>query len=147
MIESRDLITILVAEDDPDDRMLIQRALSKGVLANDVRMVEDGEELLAYLRREGTYSDPATSPRPGLILLDLNMPRLSGREALRVIKSDERTRSIPVVILTTSQAETDILESYTTGANAYVTKPVTFDDLVRVVRAIDSFWFEVVSLP
>ncbi len=140
-------VVILLAEDDPDDRMLTIRALKKNRLSNTIHTVENGEELMAYLRREGAYADPETSPRPGLILLDLNMPRKDGREALQEIKSDPRFRRIPVVVLTTSQAERDILQSYDLGVNAFVTKPVTFDGLVRSMEALDSFWFEIVRLP
>ncbi len=142
-----DQICILLADDDPDDRMLTQRALKKSRLANTLFMVEDGEELLRYLRRKGEYSDPEKSPRPGLILLDLNMPRKDGREALKEIKSDPLLRRIPVVILTTSEAEQDILRSYDLGVNAFVTKPVTFEGLATAIRTIGDFWFEIVRLP
>ena len=140
-------ICILLADDDPDDRMLAQRALKKSRLANRLFMVEDGEMLMQYLRREGEYADPEKSPRPGLILLDLNMPRKDGREALREIKSDPALRRIPVVILTTSEAELDILRSYDLGVNAFVTKPVTFEGLATAIRRIGDFWFEIVKLP
>lgn len=142
-----DPVPILLADDDPDDRILTIRALKQHRLANNIHTVEDGEQLLQYLRREGPYSDPEKSPRPGLILLDLNMPRKDGREALQEIKSDARLRSIPVVVLTTSEAELDILRSYDLGVNAFVTKPVTFDDLARAIRVITDFWFELVRLP
>lgn len=148
MTESPDeQLCILLADDDPDDRMLTQRALMKSRLANTLFMVEDGEELLDYLRRKGKYSDPEKSPRPGLILLDLNMPRKDGREALREIKSDPVLKRIPVVILTTSEAEQDVLRSYDLGVNAFVTKPVTFDGLATAIRRIGDFWFEIVKLP
>ena len=140
-------IPILLADDDPDDRILTIRALKQHRLANNIYTVEDGEQLMQYLRREGPYSDPDKSPRPGLILLDLNMPRKDGREALQEIKSDASLRSIPVVVLTTSEAELDILRSYDLGVNAFVTKPVTFDDLARAIRVITDFWFELVRLP
>lgn len=140
-------ICILLADDDPDDRMLTRRALQKSRLANELFTVEDGEELMQYLRREGEYADPEKSPRPGLILLDLNMPRKDGREALREIKSDPLFRRIPVVVLTTSEAELDILRSYDLGVNAFVTKPVTFDGLATAIRRIGDFWFEIVKLP
>lgn len=140
-------IKILIAEDDPDDRLLILRALDRSHLRNEIRVVEDGEQLLDYLRRDGRYAEPASAPRPDLILLDLNMPRKSGREALREIKSDPVLRSIPVLVLTTSDAEADVLESYNGGANAYVTKPVTFEGLVSAVRRIDQFWLQIVKLP
>lgn len=144
---SEEQLCILLADDDPDDRMLTQRALKKSRLANTLFMVEDGEELLDYLRRKGEYSDPEKSPRPGLILLDLNMPRKDGREALKEIKSDPLLKRIPVVILTTSEAEQDVLRSYDLGVNAFVTKPVTFDGLATAIRRIGDFWFEIVKLP
>ena len=140
-------ICILLAEDDPDDRLLTRRALSKSRLANTIQTVEDGEELMDYLRREGAYEDPSDAPRPGLILLDLNMPRMDGREALRKIKSDPDLRRIPVVVLTTSEADQDILQSYDLGVNAFVTKPVTFDGLADVIQALGEFWFQIVKLP
>ena len=140
-------ITILVADDDPDDRMLAQEALAESRLANDLRFVEDGEELLEYLHRRGRYSDPASSPRPGLILLDLNMPRKDGREALREIKADPCFRQIPIVVLTTSKAEEDIYRTYDLGVNSFVTKPVTFEGLVSVMKTLGRYWFEIVELP
>ena len=142
-----DQFCILLADDDPDDRMLTKRALRKSRLANELRTVEDGEELMRYLRREDEYSDPVNAPRPGLILLDLNMPRKDGREALREIKSDPKLRRIPVIVLTTSEAELDILRSYDLGVNAFVTKPVTFDGLANAIRRLGEFWFEIVKLP
>jgi len=140
-------IRILLAEDDPDDRLLTRRALQKSQIANTISTVEDGEELMDYLRHEGEYSDPDDAPRPGLILLDLNMPRMDGREALKKIKSDPDLRRIPVIVLTTSEAEQDILQSYDLGVNAFVTKPVTFDGLADAVQALGDFWFEIVKLP
>lgn len=140
-------IRILLAEDDPDDRLLTRRALSKSRLANTIHMVEDGEELMDFLRREGDYTDPEDAPRPGLILLDLNMPRMDGREALRKIKSDPNLRRIPVIVLTTSEADQDILQSYDLGVNAFVTKPVTFDGLADAIQALGEFWFQIVKLP
>lgn len=140
-------VCILLADDDPDDRMLTERALKKSRLVNELRTVEDGEELMHYLRCEGPYADPEKAPRPGLILLDLNMPRKDGREALREIKSDISLRRIPVVVLTTSEAEHDILRSYDLGVNAFVTKPVTFDGLATALERLSEFWFEIVKLP
>ena len=140
-------ITLLLADDDPDDRLLARQALEKSRLANDLRCVEDGEELLDYLRRRGKYADPKESPRPGLVLLDLNMPRKDGREALREIKSDPKLRDIPVVVLTTSKAEEDIARSYNLGVNSYITKPVKFSALVEVMKALGKYWFEIVELP
>lgn len=140
-------ITILLADDDADDRLLTHDALAQSRLANDLRYVEDGEDLMDYLHRRGRWSDPSESPRPGLILLDLNMPRKDGREALREIKSDPRLRSIPVVVLTTSKAEEDIYRTYNLGVNSFITKPVTFDGLVKVMQTIGQYWFEIVELP
>jgi CheY-like chemotaxis protein len=140
-------VTILMADDDPDDRMLTQDALKEARLANDIRFVENGEELLQYLRYEGAYTDASKAPRPGIILLDLNMPKKDGREALQEIKNDPELRRIPVIIMTTSKADQDILKSYDLGANSYVTKPVTFDELVEVVRGFGRYWFEIVELP
>ncbi len=140
-------ITILMADDDEEDRMLTQKAFELNHLGNDLRFVEDGEELLDYLYHRGRYEDAEASPRPGLILLDLNMPRKDGREALEVIKKDPSLRRIPVVVMTTSEADQDIARSYDLGANSYVTKPVTFDSLARVIKALDRYWFEIVVLP
>lgn len=146
-MESRKPFTILMADDDADDREFTRSAMQESRLANDLRCVEDGEELLDYLHRRGRYADPKDSPRPGLILLDLNMPRLDGREALREIKADPKLKSIPVVVLTTSKTEEDILRSYNLGANCFVTKPVTFEGLVEVVRVLNKHWFQIVELP
>lgn len=140
-------ITILCAEDDPDDRLLMQDAFEEAPLGSRLIFVEDGEDLMAYLHRRGVWADPASSPRPSLILLDLNMPRKDGREALREIKQSSAFRTIPVVILTTSSADTDIFGSYDIGANSYVIKPVTFDGLVEVIRGFRRYWLETVQLP
>lgn len=140
-------IMILMAEDDADDRLLVKDALAESRVLNELRFVEDGEELLEYLRHEGRYSDPASSPRPGLILLDLNMPRKDGREALQEIKTDPNLRRIPVVVMTTSKAEEDIFRSYDTGASSYITKPVTFDRLVELMKTLGYYWIEFVELP
>lgn len=140
-------ITLLLAEDDPDDRMLIRDALREAKIANDLRTVEDGEELLEYLHRRGRYTSERAAPRPGLILLDLNMPRKDGREALQEIKSDPDLRHVPVVVLTTSKAEEDVLRSYDLGANSFITKPVTFQSLVEVMATLEKYWFEIVELP
>jgi len=140
-------ITILMADDDPDDRQLTKEAFEESRLANDLRFVEDGEELLDYLYRRGKFADPQTSPRPGLILLDLNMPRKDGREALQVVRADPQFRAIRVIVLTTSKAEEDILRSYNLSAASYITKPVTFDRLVDVVQALGKYWLEIVELP
>ncbi|HZH18089.1 MAG TPA: response regulator [Archangium sp.] len=143
----RKLVTILMADDDMDDREFARTAMQESRLMNELRFVEDGEELLDYLYRRGAYSDPKSSPRPGLILLDLNMPRKDGREALREIKSNPALRQIPVVVLTTSKAEEDIVRSYDLGANCFISKPVTFDGLVEVVKVLDKHWFQIVELP
>ncbi len=140
-------ITILIADDDEDDRLLAEDALRENRLVNDLRFVEDGEELMEYLLQQGKYSDPRDAPRPGLILLDLNMPRKDGREALQEIKSNDLLRRIPVVILTTSKAEEDILKTYDLGVNSFITKPVTFDGLVELMQLLGRYWFEIVELP
>ena len=140
-------IVILMADDDADDRLLAKDALTECKLANDLHFVENGEELMDYLQRRGKYSAPGVAPRPGLILLDLNMPRKDGREALREIKSDPELKRIPVVVLTTSKADTDIGRIYELGANSFVSKPVTFDSLVNVMKVLGSYWFEIVELP
>lgn len=140
-------ITILVAEDDAEDRMMVKDAFEESRLVNDLRFVEDGEQLMDYLYRRGTYSDPQASPVPGLILLDLNMPRKDGRTALQEIKNDQQLRKIPVVVLTTSKAEQDIVRSYDLGVNSFITKPVTLSGLVDVVTALGKYWFEIVDLP
>ena len=139
--------SILLADDDPDDRELTREALKASHLRNPLYFVKDGEELLEFLRHEGRYSDGGSAPCPGLILLDLNMPRMDGREALRAIKSDSRLRMIPTVILTTSSADEDVHRSYAAGANSFITKPVTFEGLVGVVRGLGTYWFEIVDLP
>jgi CheY-like chemotaxis protein len=140
-------ITILMADDDPDDRMLTRDALAESRLANNLYFVEDGEELMDYLRQQGKYADPQSSPRPGLKRLDLNMPRTDARESLKEIKSHPNLRHIPVVVLTTSKAEEDIYRTYDLGVNSFITKPVTFDGLVEVMRALGRYWFEIVELP
>ena len=140
-------ITILMADDDPDDRQLTREAFEENHLANDLRFVEDGEELLDYLNRRGKYAAEGAAPVPGLILLDLNMPRKDGREALREIKADPRLKNIRVVILTTSKAEEDVIRSYDLSAASYITKPVTFERLVEVVQALGKYWLEIVERP
>ncbi len=140
-------ITILMADDDEDDRLLTQEAMEEARVINELRFVEDGLELLDYLHRRGGFAEPGAAPRPGLILLDLNMPRLDGRQALERIKADPSLRRIPVVVLTTSKAEEDILRSYDLGAASFITKPVTFASLVEVVRTLDRYWTGIVQLP
>lgn len=141
------MITILIADDDPDDRELTRDALAECRLANDVHFVEDGEQLMDYLHRRGQFTDKKDLPLPGLILLDLNMPRKDGREALKEIKATPEFRRIPIVVLTTSKADEDILKTYDLGVNSYVTKPVTFDSLVEMIKVIGKYWFEIVELP
>ncbi len=141
-------ITILMADDDEEDRELTRDALQDSRLANQMRFVGDGQELLDYLRRQGRYADASVdAPRPGIILLDLNMPKLDGREALAQIKGDESLRLIPVVILTTSSDESDVLRSYNLGVNSFITKPVTFEGLVDVMRTWSRYWLDIVELP
>jgi two-component system response regulator len=136
-----------MADDDPDDRQMTKEAFAESHLVNDLRFVHDGEELMDYLKRRGKYADPAASPRPGLILLDLNMPKKDGREALEEIKTDPRLRTIRVVVLTTSKAEEDIIRSYNLSAASYITKPVTFEGLLDVIRTVGKYWLEIVELP
>jgi len=140
-------ITILMADDDEDDRFMAREALLEARLANDLHFVMDGVELMDYLYHRGKYSNSTSAPRPGLILLDLNMPRKDGREALREIKSDPELRQIPIVVLTTSKADEDIYRSYNLGVNSYITKPVSFEGLVEVMKALSMYWFKIVQLP
>ena len=140
-------ITILMADDDPDDRLLTADALTEARLINDVRFVENGEELLDYLRRVGKFAPPAEAPRPGLILLDLNMPRKDGRAVLAELKQDADLRTIPVVVLTTSKDDEDVYRSYDLGVNSYIVKPVTFEALVDILQTLEKYWFEIVELP
>ncbi len=137
-------IEILLVEDNPGDVRLTKEALRESKVSTRMHVVLDGVQALAFLHREGEY---ATVPRPDLILLDLNLPRKSGREVLAEIKGNEDLRRIPVVILTTSQAEQDIIETYNLHANAYVNKPVDLDQFIMVVKSIEDFWFEIVRLP
>ena len=140
-------IVILMADDDADDRMLTRDALEESRVLNELRFVEDGEELMDYLLRRGKFENSDDAPRPGLILLDLNMPKKDGREALREIKADASLRRIPIVVMTTSKAEEDIFRSYDLGASSFITKPVTFDRLVELMRALGEYWVEFVELP
>lgn len=137
-------IEILMVEDNPGDARLVAEALKEGKVLNNMSVVEDGVEALAYLRREGRYKNAL---RPDLMLLDLNLPKKDGREVLAEVKSDENLKRIPVVILTTSEAEEDILKSYNLYANAYITKPVNLEQFIRIVKSIEGFWFTVVKLP
>ena len=140
-------VHIVLAEDDPDDRMLTRRAIVESRLSADVTTVKNGEELMQYLNQGRGDDTQEKATRPDLILLDLNMPRMDGREALRKIKSDAYLRQIPVVVLTTSEAEQDVVQSYDLGVNAFVTKPVSFDALADAMHSLGEFWFDVVKLP
>ena len=141
-------ITILICEDDADDRLLTQQALEDAHVANAVHFVEDGEQLLDYLYQRGEYGgETGKAPRPGLILLDLNMPKMDGREALKVIKGDKALHDIPVVVLTTSGLDQDIIRSYQLGVNSFITKPVTFSGLVEAMNVLGRYWLEIVELP
>ena len=137
-------IEILLVEDNPGDARLTIEAMREAKVRNRMHVVEDGVEAMAFLRRQGRYGE---APRPDLILLDLNMPRKDGREVLAEVKADPDLKRIPVVILTTSRAEEDVLRAYDLHANCYVTKPVDFEQFMRVVREIDEFWVKVVTLP
>jgi CheY-like chemotaxis protein len=147
MRTGRKPIVILLADDDEEDRMLACDALAESRLSNDITCVTDGEDLMDYLHCRGKYAPPVVAPRPGLILLDLNMPKKDGREALREIKSDPELRQISVVVLTTSKAEEDIYSSYDSGASSFISKPVTFEGLVEVMKGLGRYWFEIVDLP
>lgn len=147
MNNRKNTVTILMAEDDLDDRLLTEEALVESHLVNPIQFVGNGEELLDYLNRRGVYRNGRRFPRPGIILLDLNMPKKDGREALQEIKADPKLRQIPVVVLTTSTAEEDILRTYDLGANSFISKPVTFEGLVEVMKALGHYWLETVELP
>lgn len=140
-------VVILMADDDPDDRELTREALEECRLLNPLHCVADGEELLDYLRRRGRFGEPGAAPTPGIILLDLNMPKMDGREALAEIKADPELRHLPVVVLTTSKEEEDVVRSYDLGASSVITKPVSFEGLVEVARTLGAYWFELVALP
>lgn len=147
MMRSSLPIRILVAEDDADDRMMIKDAFEESRLGNPVDFVEDGMQLMNYLNREAEYSELVEHPYPGFILLDLNMPRKDGRTALREIKASPILQRIPIVILTTSKAEEDIVRTYNLGVNSFICKPVTFDSLVEIVKTVGRYWIEIVALP
>jgi len=147
MQRDRTPITIVIADDDADDRMLIEDAFEENDVQNPLHFVEDGEQLLQYLKREGDFTEHKSQPLPGLILLDLNMPKMDGRTALAEIRQHDLLCRIPVVILTTSKADEDVIRTYDMKANSFITKPVTFEGLVRVVRAISEFWIGIAALP
>ena len=140
-------VRILLAEDDDDDFALIRDALVESHLLNDLDRVRDGEELMTYLRQQHPGGAQKASPLPGLILLDLNMPRKDGRECIREIRADAALRAIPIVVLTTSKAEEDVLRSYELGVNSFIKKPVTFQGLVEAVGVLGRYWFQIVELP
>jgi CheY-like chemotaxis protein len=146
-IDSLHGVTILLADDDEEDRAMTVSALRERRVANEIRCVSDGEELADYLFHRGIYSNAEDAPKPGLILLDLNMPKKDGREVLAEIKADPRLRSIPVVVLTTSKAEEDVTRTYDLGVNSFITKPVTFEGLVQAMEAFSRYWLEIVELP
>lgn len=147
MSDEKKSIVILMADDDEEDRSFAEKALKKSRLCNAFKFVCDGEELMDYLRQRGDYSNPARAPRPGLILLDLNMPKKDGREALKEIKNDPDLKEIPVVVLTTSDDDVDVHRSYGLGANSYITKPVTLEGMLKVMSALNNYWFDIVTLP
>lgn len=136
-----------MVDDDEDDRLLLTEAFEESRLLNQLYIVEDGEQLLDFLYHRGAYADPRISPRPGLILLDLNMPKKDGREALKEIKADPDLNLIPIVVLTTSKAEEDIYTSYKLGVSSFIVKPVTFNKLIEVIQTIGRYWLEIVELP
>ena len=140
-------IIILYADDDAEDRMLAKEAMEQSRIANEIFFVEDGEEIMEFLNNQGKYADMARYPVPGLILLDLNMPKKDGREVIKEIRANPKLRTIPVVILTTSEAEEDIISTYDLGVNSFITKPVTFDALVEIMKTLRKYWFEIVELP
>ena len=138
---------ILLAEDDPGDQELTRRALEQSRIRNDLYIVEDGEEALDYLLRRGKYEDPASSPKPDLMLLDLNMPKMDGKQLLKQMRADPNLRRIPVVALTTSKQESDIIRTYDLGANSYIVKPVDMDQFINAIKVLKDYWFQIVVLP
>ena len=145
--KNRESISILMADDDADDRELTLRAFEENRLTNPLTFVKDGEELMDYLYKREAYKDDPNWTRPGIILLDLNMPRKDGREALKEIKSDPNLKDIPIIVLTTSRGEQDIIRSYNLGVNSFITKPVEFDSFVDMIRILKKYWIEIVALP
>ena len=147
MSEDQSVITIHMCDDDPDDQLLVSDALHEARLGNPIDFSSNGRELLQYLNREGEYEKLKDKPLPGLILLDLNMPIMDGREVLKILKEDDQFKSIPIIILTTSKAEEDVARSYDMGVNSFVIKPVSFENLVEMIQSITEYWFHVVALP
>ncbi|EMY76420.1 response regulator receiver domain protein [Leptospira weilii serovar Ranarum str. ICFT] len=146
-IKNRNSIHILVAEDDPDDRLLMKDGFRENNLINPLHFVKDGEELFEFLQNKGEYSDILKYPRPGIILLDLNMPRMDGREVLKTIKSSAKFKTIPVIVLTTSREEEDMFQTYDLGANSFIRKPVEFGAFMETIRTLGEYWLEIVELP
>lgn len=146
-IKNQKTIHILIAEDDPDDRLLMKDGFRENNLANPLHFVKDGEELFEFLQNEGEYSDILKYPKPGIILLDLNMPRMDGREALKTIKSIPELKKIPVIVLTTSREEEDMFKTYDLGANSFIRKPVEFEAFLETIQALGKYWLEIVELP
>jgi CheY-like chemotaxis protein len=140
-------VKILLVEDNVQDIEITQRAFAKGRVRNELTVVRDGEEAIDYLYHRGKYQDPATSPRPGMILLDLNLPKVGGLEVLQQIKKDDQLKQIPVIVLTVSQREEDVVRSYDLGVNTYIQKPVEFDNFMRVVNAVHEYWILIATLP
>ncbi|MFY9153278.1 MAG: response regulator [Prolixibacteraceae bacterium] len=140
-------VEVLCADDDADDRFMIAEAWKESLIVNKIQFVEDGEDLMDYLLNQGKYTDQETYSMPGLILLDLNMPRKSGREALAEIKANPKLKKIPIVVLTTSKTESDVLSTYELGVSSFITKPITLDGLVNVMKSLSKYWFEIVELP
>jgi len=143
----KNLRPILMVDDDKDDRMITEKALRKNRVVNPITFLQDGEELMDYLKQRGKFGGPGNAPRPCFVLLDLNMPKMDGRKALLFIKADPELKKIPVVVLTTSKAEEDIIRSYDLGANSFITKPVNFDGLVALMETLKNYWLEIVELP
>ncbi len=147
LTENGQLVPVLLVEDDPEDIEIAERAFKKGKIANPLYTVRDGEEAMEFLRHKGRYGQPEAAPRPGLILLDLNLPRLDGREVLKLIKKDADLHRVPVVVLTTSSEEADVLGCYDDGANTYVTKPVEFQKFLQAVITIGEYWLCIAVIP
>ncbi|MER0439172.1 response regulator [Emticicia sp. W12TSBA100-4] len=147
MANSKKKLVILVADDDEDDQLFTKEAFEESKLLVDIRFVNDGLELLDYLKQQSKYANSEDFPKPALILLDLNMPKMDGREALKVIKSDSKLKLIPVVALTTSKAEQDVLKTYELGINSFITKPVTIADFIEIAQTLGHYWLDIVQLP